>query len=96
MEHSKSSIPELGVVALAILNINPTEASVERSFAIQKYIHSNIRNKLGSNKIEAEMFLNFNENKLNEDNLFSESDDIFEINYNQKKLNQREKIPIKR
>ena len=87
---AKSSIPELGTVALAILNINPTEASVERSFAIQKYIHSNIRNKLGCDKIEAEMFLKFNENKVDEDNIFSESDDIFEINYNKKKIDQRE------
>ncbi len=38
------------------------------------------------------MFLKFNENKLNEDNIFSESDDKFKINYNKKKIDQREKF----
>jgi hypothetical protein len=35
---------ELALATLGLLSINPSEASVERSFSAQKLIHSNLRN----------------------------------------------------
>src|SRR5205085_2780424 len=55
-----SSYPELSNVAIAILSICPSEASVERSFSMQSDVHSLERNKLATNLIEAEMRMKFN------------------------------------
>src|ERR1700730_13909013 len=47
----------LASVALPLLAINPSEASVERSFSQQKLTHSALRNRLGIDIIEAQMFI---------------------------------------
>ena len=51
---------ELSVLALAMLNVNPSEASVERSFSKQKFIHTPLRNKLHQDTVEALMFIKVN------------------------------------
>ena len=43
-----------------MLNINPSEASVERSFSKQKFIHTPLRNKLHKDTVEALMFIKVN------------------------------------
>ena len=50
-----SSHFELSKVAIAILSICPSEASVERSFSMQSDVHSLERNKLSPDLVEAEM-----------------------------------------
>ena len=71
---AKNSVPELGLVALCLLNVNPTEASVERSFAIQKYIHTKTRNRLLQTNIQQEMFIRFNHSKTKDLKLPENSD----------------------
>jgi hypothetical protein len=51
---------ELAIVALALLSVAASEASVERTFSAQDAVHSKNRNRLGSSTIEAEVFMKFN------------------------------------
>lgn len=53
-------------VALALLSINCSEASVERSFSTQSYTHSLNRNRLLDANIENEMFVKLNRRALND------------------------------
>ena len=59
----------LASVELPLLAINPSEASVERSFSQQKLIHSSLRNRLGNDIIEAQMFIKMNDKLLTGGNL---------------------------
>jgi hypothetical protein len=51
---------ELALVAIGLLSVNPSEASVERSFSAQKLIHSNLRNRLCSDSVIGSMFIKIN------------------------------------
>jgi hypothetical protein len=51
---------ELSIVAIAILSICPSEACVERSFSAQADVHSEERNRLSNEVIEAEMNIKIN------------------------------------
>ncbi|MGR9889482.1 hAT transposon family protein, partial [Escherichia coli] len=55
----------LALVAVALLSVCPTEASVERAFSVQKMIHRPSRNRLHNDVIQAEMMIKFNYNTLN-------------------------------
>ena len=62
---------ELAEVALAMLSICPSEACVERSFSALADVHTNERNSLQDNIIEAEMNLKWNHKYINDgSNLF--------------------------
>jgi hypothetical protein len=50
----------LATIALAMISINPSEASVERSFSQQKLTHSVLRNRLADEVVEAQMFIKMN------------------------------------
>jgi len=52
--------PELATIALCLLSIGISEATVERSFSIQKINHNDIRNRLAAHIVEAEMRIRFN------------------------------------
>jgi len=56
--------PELASIALALLRINPTEASCERSFSHQKVIYRSLRNRLHRPKIHSEMMIKMNSSVL--------------------------------
>lgn len=51
---------EFANVAIAILSICPSEASVERSFSMQSDVHTLERNRLSNKMIEAEMNIKYN------------------------------------
>ena len=51
---------EISTIAIAILSICPSEASVERSFSIQSDIHTIERNRLSEELIDAEMNIKVN------------------------------------
>lgn len=51
---------ELAKVAIALLSIPSSEASVERSFSAQDDIHRKKRNRLKSETVQASMFIAFN------------------------------------
>jgi len=51
---------ELSHVAIALLSIPASEASVERTFSLQAAVHSKQRNRMHDSTVEAEMFLRFN------------------------------------
>jgi hypothetical protein len=51
---------ELARIAVAILSIPASEASVERTFSLQGAVHSKQRNRLDDSTVESEMFLRFN------------------------------------
>jgi len=55
---------ELSVIALAYLHINPSEASVERAFSRQKYVHTALRNRLHKETIDAMMFIKMNSSAM--------------------------------
>jgi hypothetical protein len=54
------SAAELAIVALAILSIGSSEAAVERTFSLQKLVHSNRRNRLKTSSVQREMFIRCN------------------------------------
>jgi hypothetical protein len=54
------AVPELSTVAIAILSLASSEASVERSFGRQTLVHTPLRNSLGDENIEAEVFVQMN------------------------------------
>lgn len=56
---------ELARVALAVLAINPSEASVERTFSHQGLLHSKLRSKLGDGLVAAQMMVRCNHHQLN-------------------------------
>lgn len=58
--------PELAAIALCLLSIGISEATVERSFSIQKLTHNDIRNRLAADIVEAEMRIRFNKSMANE------------------------------
>lgn len=70
---------ELSSVAIAILSICASEAAVERSFSIQDRIHSKTRNRSKEDLVEAQVFVKFNTEALNNTNKSSKIDEI-EIN----------------
>ena len=53
--------PVLAHAAVALLSISSSEAAVERTFSAQGDVHSDRRNRLGDDTVEAEMFIKFNE-----------------------------------
>lgn len=55
-----NSARELSAVVIALLSINCSEASVERTFSAQSHTHSKNRNRLLDKHIEDEMFIKFN------------------------------------
>lgn len=52
--------PELSHLALALLSVTASEASVERSFSAQDYIHTDKRNKLDDATVQSIMTIKFN------------------------------------
>ena len=56
-----SQAPVIANAAVALLSISSSEAAVERTFSAQGDVHSNRRNRLGDETVEAEMFIKFNE-----------------------------------
>lgn len=64
-----TAAPELSYVALALLSINCSEASVERSFRAQSATHSKTRNRLMDANIEKEMFVKLNTRALNDSSI---------------------------
>ena len=53
--------PVIAHAAVALLSISSSEAAVERTFSAQGDVHSDRRNRLGDDTVEAEMFIKFNE-----------------------------------
>ena len=45
---------------MCLLSVGISEAAVERSFSMQKFTHSDIRNRLSEDIVEAEMRIKFN------------------------------------
>ena len=59
-QRAASTLPNLAKVALRLLRVNPTEASVERSFSAQGILHSDLRNRLSDESVESLMFVRMN------------------------------------
>jgi len=59
--------PHLSIIALCLLSIGISEACVERSFSVQKFTHSDVRNKMKEDIVEAEMRLRFNKINVNDE-----------------------------
>jgi hAT family C-terminal dimerisation region len=53
--------PVLAHAAVALLSVAGSEASVERTFSAQGDVHTDRRNRLADEVVEAEMFIKFNE-----------------------------------
>jgi hypothetical protein len=71
----------LAHVALALLSIPASEASVERTFSLQAAVHNKQRNRMLDSTVESEMFLRFNQNVLSQqivDDSCVEMDDEFD------------------
>lgn len=51
---------DLARAALAILAVNPSEASVERTFSSQKFIHTKLRNRMSDDLIYHQMMIKCN------------------------------------
>lgn len=60
--------PHLSIIAICLLSIGISEACVERSFSVQKFTHSDVRNRMKGDIVEAEMRLRFNKNNINDEN----------------------------
>ena len=60
----KDSAPEIASCALALLSLTASEAAVERTFSKQGLLHTNIRNKMSDELIQAQMFIAFNQRAL--------------------------------
>jgi len=74
--------PELSILSLCLLSIGISEAACERSFSIQKHTHSDIRNRLTTDIVQAEMRIRFNktlsERMIKSDEIkIDNDDDIF-------------------
>ena len=61
---SQEQSRELSKIILSIIQIPSSTASVERSFSIQKYIHSLNRNRLLHKHVREEMIIKFNNKSL--------------------------------
>jgi len=61
--------PHLSITALCLLSIGISEACVERSFSVQKFTHTDVRNRMKGDIVEAEMRLRFNKNNFNDENV---------------------------
>lgn len=63
--------PEIGSilshVALSIIHLPASTASVERSFSLQKYIHSTYRNRLSPKHVREEMIIAYNKDICDSD-----------------------------
>ena len=71
----------LAHVAIALLSIPSSEASVERTFSLQAAVHNKQRNRLLDTSVENEMFLRFNANAFEKemaDECCCEMDDDFD------------------
>lgn len=55
---------ELSKVAVALLTLAPSEASVERSFSAQGSVHTKLRNRMADSSVQHEMFIKFNSRLL--------------------------------
>jgi hypothetical protein len=53
--------PIISHAAVAMLSVCASEAAVERTFSAQGLTHSDLRNRLGDDTVEAEMFIKFNQ-----------------------------------
>jgi hypothetical protein len=53
--------PVIANAAVALLSISSSEAAVERTFSAQGDVHTDRRNRLGDDTVEAEMYIKFNE-----------------------------------
>jgi hypothetical protein len=69
----KSDVQALALVASAILEISPTEASTERSFSAQKFVFAAIRSRLSMKQVQTEMIIKMNGHLLNKKASFSSS-----------------------
>ena len=58
LEHKETDL--LATIAIAMIDINPTEASVERSFSAQKLVHNLLRYRLNDDLVEAQTFIKTN------------------------------------
>jgi len=58
--------PHLSIIALCLLSVGISEACVERSFSIQKLTHSDSRNRMKEDIVEAEMRIRFNKLNMND------------------------------
>ena len=56
--------PELSRLALALLSLTPSEASVERAFSALKHVQGDLRTNLGEKTLKALMFLRQNHSLL--------------------------------
>jgi Protein of unknown function (DUF 659)/hAT family C-terminal dimerisation region len=56
-----SHAPVVAHAAVALLSISGSEAAVERTFSAQGEVHSDRRNRMRDDIVEAEMFIRFNE-----------------------------------
>jgi hypothetical protein len=56
--------PLLANAAVALLSVAGSEASVERTFSAQGDVHTDRRNRLADDIVEAEMFIKFNESTV--------------------------------
>ena len=52
--------PALSAVALCLLSIGISESCVERSFSAQQFIHSDLRNRMTADLVQAEMRIRCN------------------------------------
>ena len=50
----------MSFIALCIFSIAISEASAERSFSDQKFVHSKVRNRVNEDIVQAEMRIRFN------------------------------------
>ncbi len=56
--------PVLAHAALALLSVAGSEASVERTFSAQGDVHTDRRNRMADDIVEAEMFIKFNDSTV--------------------------------
>lgn len=60
----RAAAPIISHAAIAVLCVAGSEAAVERTFSVQKLVHSDRRNRLNEAAVEAEMFIRTNERLL--------------------------------
>lgn len=62
----RAGAPVISHAAIAVLSVAGSEAAVERTFSVQNLVHSDRRNRLSDESVEAEMFIRLNERTLKE------------------------------
>jgi hypothetical protein len=60
----RDTVPEITACALALLSLTASEAAVERTFSKQGLVHSQLRNALSPESVQAQMFIAFNKRAL--------------------------------